>query len=60
MFGREPILPIDLVFGLNRNKVQNSTTSAYIENLKDRLLSAYQKAQTAIKNSQAKQKSNYD
>lgn len=28
--------------------------------MKDRLQSAYQKAQTAIKNSQAKQKSNYD
>ncbi|XP_052689219.1 uncharacterized protein LOC128167505 [Crassostrea angulata] len=60
MFGRDPILPIDLVFGLNRNRVKNSTTSAYIENLKDRLQSAYQKAQTAIKNSQEKQKSNYD
>lgn len=42
MFGKYTILPIDLVFGLNRKKVKNSTTSAYIENLKDRLKSANQ------------------
>lgn len=59
MFGREPNLPVDLVFGINRNEQSNSLP-VYIENLKQNLQEAYKLAETANKNSQARQKCHYD
>ena len=59
MFGREPNLPIDLVFGLD-NEHKSTSTSKYIEDLQQRLENAYDIANIAIKNSQSRQKYNYD
>jgi hypothetical protein len=59
MFGREPNLPIDLVFGLDKNE-KSKSVSTYVQNLKEKLTSAYRIANTAIKNSQVRQKANYD
>ena len=59
MFGREPNLPIDLVFGLNQGQ-KSTSTSKYIEDLRQRLENAYEIANTAIKNNQGRQKFNYD
>jgi hypothetical protein len=61
MFGREPNLPIDLVFGLD-NGNKSTSTSKYTEDLQQRLENAYDIANTAIKNTgnQSRQKYNYD
>ncbi|XP_062567508.1 uncharacterized protein LOC134229739 [Saccostrea cucullata] len=59
MFGRDPILPIDLIFGIDRNQPSKSTSS-YIQKLQKNLQNAYQQAQTALKNSQGRQKLYYD
>lgn len=59
MFGRQPNLPVDLVFGINRNSKSSSLT-VYVEKLKDNLQEAYKLAETANKNSQVRQKCHYD
>jgi hypothetical protein len=59
MFGREPSLPIDLVFGLDKNE-KSKSVSTYVKNLREKLTSACRIANTAIKNSQVPQKANYD
>lgn len=59
MFGREPRLPIDITFGLNR-ETENKSVSKYAKDLRERLKSAYEKAQVSIQKSQEKQKQNYD
>ena len=59
MFGRQPNLPVDLVFGINRNSKSSSLT-VYVETLKDNLQEAYKLAETAYKNSQVRQKCHYD
>ena len=46
MFGREPRLPIDLVFGLDRNPESKNQTS-YVTDLKQRLQEAYKAATKA-------------
>jgi hypothetical protein len=59
MFGREPNLPIDLVFGLDNGR-KSTCTSKYIEDLQQRLKNAYDIANTAIKNNHSRQKYKYD
>lgn len=59
MFGREPTLPVDLVFGLAKHD-KAKTLSKYIENLQVRLEHAYEAAKTASKNIQHRQKMYYD
>jgi hypothetical protein len=44
MFGRQPRLPIDIVFGLERNPNSTKSHMAYVADLKQRLQEAYQKA----------------
>ena len=56
MFGRNPRLPVDIVFGL-RKAVKGSS---YIKDLRDRLNHAYHLATEASKRSQQKQKEGYD
>ena len=48
MLGREPNLPVDLVFGLGSAEKTRSL-STYVQNLKERLQSAYDVANTATK-----------
>lgn len=59
MFGREPTLPVDLVFGLAKHD-KAKTLSKYIENLQVRLEHAYEAAKIASKNIQHRQKMYYD
>ena len=56
IFGRNPRLPVDIVFGL-RKAVKGSN---YIKDLRDRLNHAYHLATEASKRSQQKQKEGYD
>lgn len=59
MFGRDPTLPVVLVFGLDKQD-KFKTLSKYIENLQVRLERAYEGAKTASKNIQHRQKMYYD
>lgn len=60
MFGREPVMPVDVVFGFSSSNSEDKCTTKYISELKQRLQDAYRHAQTAIKSSQQKQKCRYD
>lgn len=55
MFGRDPTLPVDLVFRLDKHD-KVTTLSKYIDNLQVRLERAYEAAKTASKNIQNRQK----
>ena len=59
MFGREPRLPIDLVFGLDRNLESKNQTS-YVTDLKQRLQEAYKAATKVSGDAQHRQKCLYD
>ena len=56
MFGRNPRLPVDIVFGL-RKEVKGSN---YIKDLRERLNHVYHLATESSKQSQQKQKEGYD
>ena len=58
MFGRHPRLPIDLAFGISKDKRQ--PVGSYVKNLRDRLTHAYQLATEASRNAQVCQKEGYD
>lgn len=58
MFGRNPRLPIDVVFGLRKDDFEPSTN--YIKELKGRLSKAYQLAEEAANKAIEKQKQMYD
>ena len=58
-FGRHPKLPVDLAFGINVNE-KSVTPRQYIQNLKDSLKSAYDKAKTGMDKSASKNKRRYD
>ena len=60
MFGREPKLPVDVVFGISRPQDDDKCTTKYISRMRQRLQEAFQQAQTAMKQSQQRQKTNYD
>ena len=58
MFGREPHLPIDLLFGINRPEKQ--TTNKYVQEMKERMEKAYELARTTADKAREKQKHHYD
>ena len=61
MFGRHPILPINVEFGLPKpNCGDNSSKSRYIQKLRRRLNCAYQKASKYSDQQAQKYKSSYD
>nr|KAG5692917.1 hypothetical protein BaRGS_031421 [Batillaria attramentaria]KAG5699313.1 hypothetical protein BaRGS_004250 [Batillaria attramentaria] len=59
MFGRHPRLPVDLVFGLNRNDDSRNHTT-YVTELKRRLQESYKMAASAAETAQDRQKTRYD
>ena len=59
MFGRNPRLPIDIMFGIEENESYQSYTD-YMNSLKDRLQSAYDLATKEANENRAKQKSHFD
>ena len=58
MFGRHPRLPIDLAFGISKDRKQS--VGSYVKNLRDRLTHADQLASEASRNAQVRQKEGYD
>ncbi|KAK3108916.1 hypothetical protein FSP39_018571 [Pinctada imbricata] len=59
MFGREPRLPVDVVFGTNQSSPKTSLND-YIESLRSKLQHSYDLAQEHIKKAQTRQKKTYD
>ena len=59
MYGREPRLPIDIAFGIERNS-DNQTHTAYVRDLKERLQEAFQLASKAATEARQRQKKAYD
>nr|KAG5687327.1 hypothetical protein BaRGS_011733 [Batillaria attramentaria] len=59
MFGRDPRLPVDLVFGLGQT-ADSVPLSKYVENLRSRLRSSYELATAAADKARAQQKKGYD
>jgi hypothetical protein len=59
MFGRQPRLPIDLAFGIERNQ-QHKSVLQYTQGLRERLRHSYQQATAASTDAQERQKSGYD
>jgi transposase InsO family protein len=59
MFGRHPRLPVDVVFGLDRN-TSSKSQSAYIADLRQRLQEAYRRATEAADKARDRQKAHYD
>ena len=59
MFGREPKLPVDILFGAETDEKPQSLNK-YVSSLKDRLKQSYELAATAAKNAQQRQKKGYD
>ncbi|KAK3101184.1 hypothetical protein FSP39_001606 [Pinctada imbricata] len=60
MFGREPHLPIDITFGLDKEAENKSSMTKYVADMRDRLKKSYELASEAAKKSQSRQKKNYD
>ena len=54
MFGREPYLSIDLLFGINRPEKQ--TTNKYVQEMKERMEKAYELARTTADKAREKHK----
>lgn len=59
MFGRQPNLPIDIAFGLVKEKNRKPQTK-YIKDLRERLVEAYNLAFKVAEKSRQKQKEQYD
>ena len=59
MFGHKPCLPIDLIFGTNTANLKGSSIT-YIENLKKRMVCAYQTPNDIIKKEWERNKQCYD
>ena len=59
MFGRDPILPVDVAFGINKTSSQKSLTK-YIEDLRSRMKTAYQLARELAERSRTKQGKYYE
>lgn len=60
IFGREPRLPIDLVFGTKQPVMNKKPLHKYIEDLKQKLKNSFELAQKNTGKSQDAQKRNYD
>ena len=52
MCGRKPCLPIDILFGTNTAGLKGSTSTKYVENLKQRIEWAYKTANEVVKKEQ--------
>ncbi|KAK3091744.1 hypothetical protein FSP39_022296 [Pinctada imbricata] len=58
MFGREPRLPVDLAFGINKQPQKGLTK--YIDDLRERMKTAYERATASAQEARSRQKENYD
>ena len=60
LFGRQPRLPIDLVFGINSDRNKDGNISDYIKELQVHLQESYKKAMERCDKAQTKQKDQFD
>ena len=60
MFGRHPLLPIDLYLGLNPEEADIRGRSEYVNRLREGLRRAYELASAGARKAKAKQKQYYD
>ena len=60
LFGREPKLPIDDAFGLNRNDSKDKTYSDYIADLQNKIKDVFDIVNRNANKSRDKQKAYYD
>lgn len=60
MFGRDPHLPVDISFGLNKNDGKQVPLTKYVETLRTRLKESFDLASAAASKARAKQKRFYD
>jgi hypothetical protein len=60
IFGREPKLPVDVLFGISRGIDENQCTTKYITKMREKLQTAYEQVQKATQTSKQRQKGNYD
>ena len=60
MYGRHPLLPIDIEYGVRTGDLVASTTHSYVQKLQKRLEWAYKKAQEVIQKESARSKRRYD
>ena len=60
LFGREPKLPIDVAFGLNRNDSKDKTYSDYIADLQNKIKDVFDIVNRNANKSRDKQKAYYD
>lgn len=61
MFGREPKLPVDIVFGLEKEKDnQNQPKTKYVESFQKKLKKSYDIVHTSTAKAKERQKSHYD
>ena len=60
LFGREPKLPIDVAFGLNRNHSKDKTYSDYIADLQNKIKDVFDIVNRNANKSRDKQKAYYD
>lgn len=59
MFGRHPRLPVDVVFGVQRN-VDSTSHTTYVADLRQKLQEAYKKVADAGDQARSRQKARYD
>ncbi|XP_060085269.1 uncharacterized protein LOC132564648 [Ylistrum balloti] len=60
MFGREPRLPVDIAYGVDRNNDSTTSLSDYVDNLKTRLEESYKLASSFAYKAKDRQKAQYD
>ena len=60
MFGRKPHLPIDIPFGTNTVELIDSTSTKYVENLKQRIEWIYKTVNEVVNKEQEWNKQHYD
>lgn len=60
LFGREPRLPVDMAFGLNRDHENEATYTEYISDLQGKIQETFNKVQKNADKAREKQKVTYD
>ena len=60
LFGREPRLPVDVAFDLNRDKENDASNTDYISDLQTSIQEAFDKVQINADKARVKQKLTYD
>jgi transposase InsO family protein len=60
VFGREPVLPIDVIYGIQRPDIEANTYSEYVRKLREQLQHAFELAKSHSRDAQETQRNNYN